>query len=301
MLAERKYSITGMEITVRSNWTPVIDRRLAEYEIMQDIELAVQLRDSSRINAAYSRFSLDADRIELSTSGETTNPLHLRAATECFIYDIFLLMNIAAPGVMNLFAAKFGKHPISLSNNYFALSFLDRQGEKWPRVSSIDLHKVMMWYFNVRSGVSQIPKNKMEKALFSLWHLSETMDNPAAIIWIFYGLETFFDTKPGENRRTLIERIDLLLQPNDQERKLLQTKMKALYDLRSSFVHGGMEVVHPMHDESVDDAVNVKWRKISQACEFGFRLLLCSIQQTIERGWQTPKFKVVMEGTALSD
>ena len=297
-LSVREYEVAGSTVTVRCNWRSVAKKYSTELEILGDIERARKSRDASQINAAYSRISLDALRINVLTTCDGNKAPTLSVA-ECFVHDTFLIMNLSAPGSMNLYKVRLGDHSFSLGNMYFALSFLDRDGDTWPRVGVVEFDKVLNWYFRIRCGVSQIPTNRMEKVLFSLLHLSSAIDTPAAVIWIFYGLETIFDTRPGENRRALIERCELLLQPTARERKLLRENMRRLYDV--SVVHGGLEVVHPMHNESLDEAVDTKWREISRACEFGFRLLLCAVQRTIEHGWQAPTFKEVMEGAPFQN
>jgi hypothetical protein len=193
-------------------------------------------------------------------------------------------MNIAAPGSLNLHNAtlkwapknpKLGRlahHTFSLSNLYFALAWLDRNNNKWPKTTRLSLPDVVSWYSKVRTGASQTPRNQMEKVLFALLHLSISADTPATVVWLFNGLETLFGTRPNENRRALIERAQLLLRPNEKERKYLKDNLEKLYKIRSSFVHGGMEVVHPMHNESLDATVENKWAELSAACEFGFSI-----------------------------
>ena len=135
----------------------------------------------------------------------------------------------------------------------------------------------------------------MERVLFSLMHIAAEELSPNTVIWLFYALESLFTTRVGENRKGLEERINLLLQPSDKEWEKIRKKLIELYDYRSSMVHGGLEIIHVMHNENTDKAVEDAYLRLNQLADFGFRLLLASIQETIKNGWQVLKFKQVLE------
>jgi len=115
-------------------------------------------------------------------------------------------------------------------------------------------------------------------------HIAKTDLSLATIIWQFYALETLYDTQPGENRRALTHRIGLVLSPDDKQRAYLKKELRDLYDIRSGFAHGGREVAHPMNNEAVDQRVSEEYRKLMDASEFGFAVVLTSIQRLIGRG-----------------
>jgi hypothetical protein len=60
-------------------------------------------------------------------------------------------------------------------------------------------------------------------------HLAKTDLSLNTIIWLFYALETLYDTQPGENRRALITRIGLVLSPDDKQRAYLKKELRDLY------------------------------------------------------------------------
>lgn len=232
----------------------------------------------------------------------------LKAVAESFACDVFLIMNLAAPGCCNFYRATLGKKErpslspagLSLSEVDFDVAYLDGRGGKWPAPQMVSLDAVLAWHAVVRSGVAQVPQSRMEKVLFALLHTSNA-DNvsPTTVIWLFYALETLFDTKPGENFRTLLSRIALLLSPDPAQSKLLHTELRKLYDLRSAFVHGGLEVIHVLHNEGLDSRVDLNYGRVMDACHFGFRVLLTAIQAVVRNGWREPTFAeaVVGEGS----
>jgi hypothetical protein len=137
-----------------------------------------------------------------------------------------------------------------LSEYNFDLANLDGHEGKWPAPRTLPLDRALSWYKRIRVGVTQVPSNSMEKVLFALMHLARTNVSVNTVVWLFYGLETSFDTRPGENFRTLVNRICLWLAPTDHQKAILKRNLRALYDIRSSFVHGGREVIHPLHNEA---------------------------------------------------
>ena len=171
-----------------------------------------------------------------------------------------------------------------MSEYLFDLAFLGSYEGKWPAPKNLDLDKTIAWYRSVRAGLNQIPENRAQKVLFALMHIAKTDLSLATIIWLFYALETLYDTQPGENRRALAHRIGLVLSPDDKQRAFLKKELRELYDIRSSFAHGGREVAHPMNNEAVDGRVSDEYRTLMNASEFGFAVVLTSIQRLIETG-----------------
>lgn len=129
--------------------------------------------------------------------------------------------------------------------------------------------------------------------------MSQGDASPATLIWIFYALETLFDTKPGENFRALRDRIGLLLDPGGGHREDLVRGLRTLYDLRSAFVHGGLEILHPIGPNPGDEKGDELYKRVADACEFGFTLIACSIQALINRGWIEAQFQEVVVGVPL--
>jgi Apea-like HEPN len=138
------------------------------------------------------------------------------------------------------------------------------------------------------------------KVLFALMHICKADTSLDTIIWLFYALETFYDTQPGENRRALTNRIGMVLLPNDKERSYLKDSLRKLYDIRSGFVHGGREIAHPMNNSVLDNRVEGKFTELMDASEFDFASLLTSVQSAIEGGYRELSFNETMTGMPLT-
>jgi hypothetical protein len=215
------------------------------------------------------------------------------------MHDIFLIMNLANPGSCDFDRVKFRRrgnerpsyHQVSLSEIQFDISCLNGLEGAWPSPTTLPLKDVVAWFSQIRSGLNQVPQNRIEKVLFALLHIANQELSATTVIWLFHSLETLLDTKPGENFRVLVDRIRLLLEPSEPELKVLNKKMRALYDLRSAFVHGGLEVSHPLHNEMLDKRVSVLYERLDTTCAFGFAVLLSTLQKIIGQGWSTFGFK----------
>jgi hypothetical protein len=221
--------------------------------------------------------------------------------TESVLYDIFLAMNLSLPGSCDFYSSSLGgddgfyPQDFRLNCEPFEAAYLASFEGGWPPLTNLPLGDVVDWISGVRTGFSQIPKNPAEKALFALLHLGKIDVSPISIIWVFYALEALFDAKVGENSRAVRERVCLLLEADSKRAAYLKKRLKDLYSLRSTLVHGGLEVVHPMLDDGLDKAVANAIGEYIEATNFGVGLIVASIQALIRKGWTYPRFSERME------
>ena len=227
---------------------------------------------------------------------------------EYYIYNFFLIMNLSSPGCCNFHGSTLSKIPpdkkwdgselsreIDLSGGSFEAAYYVKEKYGWLELHNIPFSDVVEWMKLTLPSFKMIPENKSSKCLFSLLHIVKSGDFGATtIVWIFHALETLYDCKPGENFSTLLRRISLLLNLNSNEKNQLKKKLRELYDVRSAFVHGGLEVVHPMRNEFLDKrADDAAWRHMPLA-DFGTALLIKSIQQVIVKKSTGPIFEESM-------
>jgi hypothetical protein len=84
------------------------------------------------------------------------------------------------------------------------------------------------------------------------------------------------------------------MEANHEEEKRIKKGMRKLYDLRSSIVHGGFEIIHPAHNEILDQRTDESFGKILDATNFGLSLLLGVFQSVIEQSLTSITFKEVL-------
>ena len=215
------------------------------------------------------------------------------------LYDLFVILNLALPSAADFRTVLLEQTgptphgPLLLSayylDDYFARSL------PWPKLARLDLETVDSWYKRVRNGVGQVPETPVERAIFALLHICRSSGRPEDIVWIFYGFESLFQTRAGENLNALLDRIALLLEPNEEQRKYLKEQLRSMYEYRSSFVHGGLQVVHPMHSDSVDPRSQAKYGHIVDLSVFGTRLLVACLQRYVAENWLVVRFRTSIE------
>ena len=119
------------------------------------------------------------------------------------------------------------------------------------------------------------------------------------VIWLFYAFESLLQTKVGENFSAIVSRLCLLLAATEEQARFVKKRMRALYNIRSAVVHGGFEVIHPMHDETLDFRIDDTYSELMKAADWGHAFLLAAIQQTIQNGWLFPHFSESISGAAV--
>ncbi len=82
---------------------------------------------------------------------------------------------------------------------------------------------------------------------------------------------------------------------------MLKKRLREMYDYRSSFVHGGYRVHHPMKNEIMDQSLNEEFTKLLEISQFGFNLVVLSLQALVEKGWYGLKIKEQISGVLSDD
>ena len=227
---------------------------------------------------------------------------------EQFMHDVFFILNIARPGVCDFLGLRIdaGRGSITelrLSADCFESGFrtlLAGNSIFAPRI--LPLSSVVYWYKKLNMGVRQRAESGVEKAIFSVLHICCGADADVVwVIWAFHALEAIYGTKVGEGFTNLVERISTLLELDAQGKGMLKKRLREMYDYRSSFVHGGYRVHHPMKNEIMDQSLNEDFTKLLEISQFGFNLVVLSLQALVEKGWYGLKIKEQMSGVLSDD
>ena len=298
-IATRKASHDGCNATVTFDWSPVAP------VLSQQLLMSKLLRHTPHeLPPDWSQIYYKKVEIQVAVQIEGQNRLakhhwYPDFFIENALYDLFVIINLALPSAANfnfIHREQIGlAAPEELSLSAYYLDDFFSRTLTWPTLESLDIDLVDRWYKLIRNGVGQVPETPVERAIFALWHICRSSGRPEDIIWIFYGFESLFQTRAGENFSTLLDRICLLLEPNDEQVKLLRKKLRAMYDHRSSFVHGGLQVIHPLHSDVIDPRVRTKYGDIVDLSVFGTRLLVACLQRYVSENWYVVAFKTSIE------
>ena len=206
----------------------------------------------------------------------------LNSLSELFLYDLFIIMNVANPGSFDLYNGQidFDK-PNTIDLDLSSSIWENAQFEKWPKLQVLNVSDVADWYCTVRPISGQIPQNATERAIFSMMYMSRGNNTPDLVIWIFYALEGLLAAKVGENRRVVLERIGLLLEFDKTDQSKLKRLFQKLYDMRSALIHGGAKINHPMANENLNRDASDRSGTDYQQIELGFSVILACLQKMV--------------------
>jgi hypothetical protein len=303
-VASKTYQHEQWEVNISIDWRPIVRRLQHNHNVSKTAFSRTDRAGDIKIWQQYrhGNVRVPCKVIAKTIRKKSSNYFHPGLYVQSFAYDVFLALNLAMPGSCDFYGStvtsNFKRTPweLALSSHWFEVSYLGGRENKWPAPTQLPLAAVRDWLLHVRRDLAQVPNNQMEKVLFALWHICTEEVSPNTVIWLFNALETLFDTRPGENLRALQHRISALLSASTDQEKVLKKNLRGLYDLRSAFVHGGLEVLHPTHNELLDRRVDEKYWRVAGACEFGFLVLLRSLQEIISRKWHTVRFREEIVG-----
>lgn len=286
VLGIRTYKIAELTAVVRADWRPFWNYLRSFTPENEDTST-----DKLLIENGKSRVQIEF--FDSETPCEVLEAYYDHIVQE-FLLDVFTVMNLSIPGSCEFYELDWKRDPfVSKAFRGLSASQFDMArdvGCGLPELSPNSLAIVIDWYEATRTELKQLPEGRGEKVIFALWHLARLDMSQVSVIWIFYALETLFDTKPGENFGTLYERVVLLLELEDREASELKRKLRKLYNFRSGMVHGGWQVWHPYLNDVLDHRLLEQYDKHIDTCGYGIRIILASLSRIFLKGWLEPKF-----------
>lgn len=168
------------------------------------------------------------------------------AYVELFFHDVFLLLNLAAPGsfggTVSITGGELRVRELSFSPRVFAYA----QGlERMP------LETVVAWYDGLRLGTRQVAENGAT-ALFQLLHLARGEENEETSILRLASAAEALVGKPASLRR--------------------------LFALRDEIANGRAPVFHPMHDDALDPRVEDATREWIEVADAAASAVIAALQ-----------------------
>jgi len=304
----KSYDHEGVIAEIQADWAPVRQHLIDD----QDRENEFHRLLEEKGEAAWSIF--DPSREDLKVSFLVTitgsNDLSKYAwypvfFVEKYIYDIFIIANLALPGSCEFLNVRFPNErglpsdPYGLTSYNFEEALYDHYDNKSTSIQILPLELVSHWYESLELGVRQKAESPIEKAIFSLLHVCKSEVDETSIIWIFHSLEAIYGTRVGEGFSNIIDRMGTLLELNGKQKAAAKKKLRSMYDFRSSLVHGGYQVHHPLRHEVIDKRLNDDYSRTYELVQYGFNIVLASLQKLIERGWYGVKVEQKLIGIGI--
>lgn len=175
----------------------------------------------------------------------------LAAFVELFFHDVFLLMNIAAPGSFGGTIApsggRFRIREISLDPRVF--DYARAAGAK----ATVPLANVVAWYDGLGIGMAQIAESSAAKVMFHLLHIAR-----------------------GESESMTVVRLA-------ECAALLNAPVPRIAALREAIVSGTAPLVHPMHDDGLDPRLDDEAYDRTEAIDGAAVAIVTALQQRAGR------------------
>ncbi|MEL7110021.1 MAG: hypothetical protein AAGJ68_05410 [Pseudomonadota bacterium] len=306
---ERTY--LGEECEFAFDWTAPIGRLEQTYDIYSRLFDANGHVIESVMNEFGQR--VVAPRVTATVESRAFNEKSRGRASHLLanaLLDLFLAMNLSFPGCCDFYSVKLldvsssGESIDSelrhLSGHKFEVALLLSIDGKFPDVEPIPVGDCINWIKNAGDTSTTTAKSAPKKLLYALLHFGNAVSSESDVIWIFYILETVFDTRPGENFNALHRRICRLLVLSDNQAGQFKKRLRRLYNLRSSLIHGGHEILHPDHHSLLDSEIGQKQSKAREDLEFGVALSIAVVREMVRNQFARLEFSEELTGVTFS-
>lgn len=284
-ISERDYSFNGVSISLSANWKVLIRRLKKNFKLKQDFY-------SGRIEFSDLIFKPVNVAVKVVVSGSEElvrgfgHPGHF---LEHYVHEVFLLINLSRPGAcdfynlytLNPHSTWSRKERVRISAYNFEFAWVDSLEKEFPSLQQLPFEKVLLWYEKIGLSYKQRARSPIEKALFSLLHICRTGEDISCTVWIFHALEALFSTRVGEGFNTLSKRIKFVLCLSEKQESIVKKRLRKLYDMRSSLIHGGYEIYHPMRSEYLDKSIDEQFDEVYENIQFGVAVIISCLQSMI--------------------
>jgi hypothetical protein len=300
----RSYKYENTIITVKADWSDATDLTAKAYEVVRtSLENEKETGHFEWVGEYPSEITVP---ITITREGEGDSRYrHNRAFfVQNYLYDVFFILNLALPGSADLMNLSIREENKEIASKLELASFYPHSAytsDEWPFLATLPVNQVEIWYSSIRSGVSQVPENSVERAIFAMLYICRSDGRAEDIIWLFYAFESLLQTRAGENFSALVDRFRFILQPEKKQESQMKKRLREMYDYRSSFVHGGLKVIHPLHNEQIDFRIDDSYTAIVNLTEYGIQLLLACIQHYIKNDWVDVQFRTIGQPIAISE
>jgi hypothetical protein len=160
----------------------------------------------------------------------------------------------------------------------------------WPRIRRLPIRQVVEWLEALNGWSDGIGRGHVGRAVAALSHaLSRSIghNTPLRLMWGMVGLEALYCRGKEGLKSQVSERAQLLLGALSSHKK----RIGQLYDYRSSFLHGSLDIPFAQRErEDDEDVMQFLWQSDDES-SLAVIALLASIQELIARGWHDIEFR----------
>ncbi|OIR04998.1 hypothetical protein GALL_128140 [mine drainage metagenome] len=212
--------------------------------------------------------------------------------TESYVKYLLIFLNIAKPGAFDSregitigtlnfeTKTKVDKDVFPMLANTIHLS-LNLVGKyKWPPIQELSINDTLKWFDKHWEAFTTMPKNRIERALnaFSyLFHDSLADTSPSDLFFSLVGIEALFVEGNESVQKQVAVKSQLLLGKRNEFKK----KFKELYEFRSRYVHGQLNLINKYYLRDADTDLQDHLSKTYDNSNLAILILIASIQKHI--------------------
>lgn len=153
---------------------------------------------------------------------------------------------------------------------------------KWPPIKELPIKEVFDFIQGHWTAIQNIPNNRIERALnaFSyLFHKNFSEDNASDLFYSVLGMEALFVS----GHDNIQKQVDIKTQILFGERTNFKKRFNELYDFRSRYIHGQLDIVNHFFLDGLNDQIYTKHMgPLYENTLFAIMLLVASIQKHVE-------------------
>ncbi len=212
-----------------------------------------------------------------------------QALFEKGLYDIAIVANIARPGSLEfgrgtLFQDGEYKYATDEMGNVYLLREAVQLAHSigWPRLQTFDFAQVWLWATKQAGFVEGFGGGSTGRALNAFANLFQPGDETINLLWALVGIEALYTKGQGALQEQVRVKSQALLGELEAHKK----RIGQMYDFRSRFVHGDLEISgkYPLRDAS-DEYMKYQ-DDLFASIELAEAILLATLQKLVELDWK---------------
>ena len=297
-LAEVSYQVNGEAVTFQTKAESVV----ADIQRQIEMEKAVRSREFDSL-----RELADARQIvklSVDVEPETIPGVDVVFLVLRHVANIYAVCNLAAPG-------SFGAGRVELSDGttpefgfrgeLFEDSLLESQRHGWPRLGAHDPKYLWLWLRALGLGLQERSAPSTLSALFCLLHAAQApFATPTAMLWTSQALETLYLARRGAIEKSLVQRGSRFLKIPGPRHSDFAKRMRRFYSLRSAFIHGNEQIVHPVFtDSGWGEEVYDQYEVASRDAAFAAGTIVATLRELATRNLSGLRFSEAVTGVPL--
>jgi len=173
---------------------------------------------------------------------------------------------------------EFFYHGVSMSN--FLFDPWESHGNGWPKLHSIKMYDLWTWLVKYDINLLERSTSKAGRAILAILQIFSTKNFSVShhLMWSMNGIEAIYKTQWFQVTRQVVERSQLILGTTEG----LDKSLNNLYDFRSRYAHGELDMYPIYHEADITiDPVNKYYREVGSQIRLAILVLVASLQQLV--------------------